>query len=264
MRVDLRTWLDQSVEGQAQWEPFAFELAFGLPAGPGRDARSVREEVTLDGGWRLRGIVDLVERRRGAPGLRVTDHKTGVNCTAAGLVVGKGEALQPVLYGLAVERIFGEQVVESRLSYCTRAGEFSERVVPMTPPNRRRGLEVVELIDRAIARGFLPPAPRQRACAMCDFTAVCGPGEERRIARKDARALEELTSSGAGREPAGRFRRARAHPDLARRDDGRRGRGGHGQDQRAGRAAGRRCSRRGGAACRPSSRSRSPRRRRAS
>jgi len=192
LRVDLRTWLDKSVEGQATWEPFAFELAFGLPAGPGRDARSIREEVTLDGGWRLRGIVDLVERRRGAPGFRVTDHKTGLNRTAAGLVVGKGEALQPVLYGLAVERIFGEHVDESRLEYCTRAGEFSERVVQMTPPNRRRGLEVVELIDGSIARGFLPPAPRQRACGMCDFTAVCGSGEERRITVKDARALEDL------------------------------------------------------------------------
>jgi hypothetical protein len=53
-----------------------------------------------------------------------------VNRTAAGLVVGKGEALQPVLYGLAVEKIFDQPVRESRLAYCTRAGEFSERVVP--------------------------------------------------------------------------------------------------------------------------------------
>jgi len=193
LRVDLRSWLDKSVEGQADWEPFAFELAFGLPGGPGRDARSIREEVTLEGGWRLRGIVDLVERQRRGPGFRVTDHKTGLNRTAAGLVVGKGEALQPVLYGLAVERIFGQPVIESRLSYCTRAGEFSERLVPMTEPARRRGLEVLDLVDRAIARGFLPPAPRQRACATCDFRPVCGPGEERRIAEKDARALEDLS-----------------------------------------------------------------------
>jgi hypothetical protein len=27
---------------------------------------------------------------------------------------------------------------------------------------------------------------------MCDFTAVCGTGEERRIVWKDARALEDL------------------------------------------------------------------------
>jgi CRISPR/Cas system-associated exonuclease Cas4 (RecB family) len=192
LRVDLRSWLDKSVEGQAEWEPFAFELAFGLPAGPGRDARSVREEITLEGGLRIRGIVDLVEQRRGAAGLRVTDHKTGLNRTAAGLVVGRGEALQPVLYGLAVEQIFGQPVIESRLSYCTRAGEFSERVVPMNEHARRRGLDVLNLVDRAIARGFLPPAPRARACEMCDFRSVCGPGEEQRIARKDQRALAEL------------------------------------------------------------------------
>ncbi len=191
--VDLRTWLERSVEGQAEWEPFAFELAFGLPGGAGVDARSIREEVTLAGGWRLRGIVDLVERRRGAPGLRVTDHKTGLSRTATGLVVGKGEALQPVLYGLAVEQIFGQPVIESRLSYCTRAGGFSERVVLLTEPARRRGLEVLELIDRAIARGFLPPAPRQKACATCDFRPVCGPLEEQRIRLKDARALEDLS-----------------------------------------------------------------------
>jgi hypothetical protein len=192
IRVDLRTWLDRSVEGQAEWEPFAFELAFGLPGGPGLDPQSVPDEVTLAGGWRLRGIIDLIERRRGGPGLRVTDHKTGLNRTAANLVIGKGEALQPVLYGLAVEQIFGQPVVESRLSYCTRAGEFSERVVRLAEPARRRGLEVLELVDRAIARGFLPPAPRQKACGLCDFRPICGPDEERRIEQKDPRALEDL------------------------------------------------------------------------
>ena len=193
LRVDLRTWLEKSVEGQAEWEPYAFELAFGLPGGPDVDPRSVKDEVTLAGQWRLRGIIDLVERRRGAPGFRVTDHKTGGNRTAVGLVVGKGESLQPVLYGLAVEEIFGQPVSEARLAYCTRAGEFSERVVPMNEHSRRRGIEVLELIDRAIARGFLPPAPRARACGMCDFTAVCGPVEERRLTKKDPRALEELS-----------------------------------------------------------------------
>jgi RecB family exonuclease len=192
LRVDLRTWLEQSVEGQAEWEPFAFELAFGLPGGPGMDPQSVRREVTVEGGWRLRGIVDLVERRRGAPGLRVTDHKTGLNRTAAGLVVGRGEQLQPVLYGLAVEQIFGQPVIESRLSFCTRAGEFAERAVPMSEAARRRGLEVLALIDAAVARGFLPPAPREKACGTCDFRPVCGPDEERRIARKDPRALADL------------------------------------------------------------------------
>jgi CRISPR/Cas system-associated exonuclease Cas4 (RecB family) len=192
VRVDLRTWLERSVEGQATWEPFAFELAFGLPAAPGLDARSTRQEVELPGGWRLRGIVDLVEKRREGGALRVTDHKTGVNRTTAGLEVGRGESLQPVLYALAVERLFGQPVTESRLAYCTRTGEFSERVVEMNDSARRRGLEVLETIDHAVERGFLPPAPRERACGMCDFRQVCGPGEERRIAEKDPHALERL------------------------------------------------------------------------
>jgi len=74
---------------------------------------------------RILRVVDLVARRRGASSLRVSDHKTGLNRTAAGLVVGKGEALQPVLYGLAVPQIFDQLVIESRLSYCTRAGAAS-------------------------------------------------------------------------------------------------------------------------------------------
>jgi len=64
--------------------------------------------------------------------------------------------------------------------------------VSMTAAARRRGLEVIDLIDRAIARGFLPPAPRQRACGICDFRPICGPGEERRISEKDVRALADL------------------------------------------------------------------------
>jgi ATP-dependent helicase/nuclease subunit B len=192
LRVDLRTWLDRSLEGQARWEPIAFELGFGVPGGPGVDARSITEEVTLEGGWRLRGIVDLVEQRPDGSGLRVTDHKTGMARTAAGVVVGKGEALQPVLYGLAVEKILGQPVTESRLSYCTRAGGFSERIVPMTEPARQRGLEVLALIDRAVERGFLPPAPRDKACQICDFRPVCGPREEQRIAHKEPKALADL------------------------------------------------------------------------
>jgi hypothetical protein len=59
---------------------------------------------------------------------------------------------------------------------------------------RGRGLEVLDLIDRAIARGFLPPAPRERACLTCDFRPVCGPLEEERSGRKDPRALVELST----------------------------------------------------------------------
>jgi CRISPR/Cas system-associated exonuclease Cas4 (RecB family) len=192
MRADLRMWLEQSVAAHAEWEPLAFELAFGLPRDGANDPRSVEAEVTLPAGYRLRGIADLVERRRGGSDLRVTDYKTGGNYTRRNLVVGGGETLQPVLYGMAVEQVLGARVVESRLLYCTRAGGFSERVVPLSEAARGRGRDVLGVVDRAIAAGFLPPAPRPRACGMCDFRDVCGPWEETRIMRKDQAALDEL------------------------------------------------------------------------
>jgi hypothetical protein len=193
MRADLRMWLEQSATTHAEWEPIAFELAFGLRRDPANDPRSVEAEVTLPEGYRLRGIVDLVERRRGAPELRVTDYKTGRDYLRRNrLVVGGGEMLQPVIYGLAVEHLLAARVVASRLYYCTRAGGFSERVVPLTGETRGRGPEVLGLIDRAVAAGFLPAAPRKGACGICDFRDVCGPREEIRIALKDPARMEEL------------------------------------------------------------------------
>jgi ATP-dependent helicase/nuclease subunit B len=192
LRVDLRMWLERSVETQATWEPIAFEFAFGMPGDPAFDARSVRGEVVLDAGYRLRGVVDLIERRRGAAELRVTDHKTGRCHAGRNLAVGGGETLQPALYSLAVERALGGRVAEARLFYATRAGEFEQRLVPMSGITRRRGLDVVAAIDDAISRGFLPPAPRERACGFCDFREICGPHEERRTAQKDQGPLGPL------------------------------------------------------------------------
>ncbi|HEY3099037.1 MAG TPA: PD-(D/E)XK nuclease family protein [Methylomirabilota bacterium] len=192
MRADLRMWLEQTAATHAEWEPIAFELAFGLKRDSANDPRSVESEVTLAEGWRLRGIVDLIERRRNAPDLRVTDYKTGRDYTRRNLVVGGGEMLQPVIYGLAVEQLLGARVVESRLYYCTRAGGFSERVVTLSGEARGRGTEVLGLIDRAIAAGFLPPAPRARACGICDFRDVCGPNEEIRVKLKEQARMDEL------------------------------------------------------------------------
>ena len=192
MRADLRMWLAETARGHAVWEPIAFELAFGLPRDPDNDPRSVQAEVTLAEGYRLRGIVDLVERKRGGSELRVTDYKTGRDWTRRNLVVDGGRTLQPVLYGLSVEQLLGARVVESRLFYCTRAGGFSERPVPMSGETRERGPQVLGIVDRAVAAGFLPAAPHRQACRFCDFKDVCGPHEEARIKLKDPARIEAL------------------------------------------------------------------------
>src|SRR5262245_55930810 len=199
MRVDLRVWLERSVQIQQDWEPVAFELAFGLPAQADHDPRSVTAEAIV-GDFRLRGIVDLIERRRASARdeMRVTDYKTGGNYTRWRMVVGGGETLQPVLYPLAVESVLGAHVVEGRLFYCTREGRFADRVVRIDEAARATGMRVLATVDEAIARGFLPAAPRPRAgarpgaCDYCDFRPVCGPDEERRAQRKDRTALADL------------------------------------------------------------------------
>jgi ATP-dependent helicase/nuclease subunit B len=189
---DLRVWVRRLPEA-GRWRPSYFEFSFGL-SDDGRDPRSVTEPVTIDGRFRLRGSVDLVELQQGGAQARVTDHKTGRNRSTPRTVVGGGGTLQPVLYGMAIEAILARPVVSGRLFYCTAAGGFAEHEIPLNEANRRAGLEALEIIDRSIELGFLPPAPAPRACTWCDFRAVCGPDEERHAARKPADQLGDLSA----------------------------------------------------------------------
>jgi hypothetical protein len=190
LRRDLGIWV-QKIAGRADWQPAYFELSFGLND-EGRDPRSVPDPVVLDERFVLRGSVDLVERHADLGVLRVTDHKTGKNRSTPDLVVGGGAMLQPVLYSMAVERALGATVVEGRLFYATTAGGFAEHTIPINDYTRTQGLEVLRIIDRAVEAGFLPAAPAERACAWCDFRAVCGPREEERTGRKAADRLADL------------------------------------------------------------------------
>jgi hypothetical protein len=187
---DLRIWARRLPE-VTEWEPEYFEFSFGLDD-EGRDPRSVADPVLVDGRFRLRGSVDVIEKKRGADSLRVTDHKTGKNRTTWKTVIGGGAILQPVLYSLAIELALGRPVASGRLFYCTAAGGFVEHEIPINDANRRLGIEALEIVDRAIELGFLPAAPNQRACAWCDFRAVCGPNEEQRVKVKPAEKLGDL------------------------------------------------------------------------
>ncbi len=161
LRRDLRLWFDQQlVRDAAHWLPERFEFAFGLPLDSARDAASVREPVRVgEAGYLLRGSIDLVERRVGSRHLRVTDHKTGKNRTTPATIVDGGRVLQPVLYAVALEALTGETVDEGRLSYCTTAGQFTERPILLDEHIRRRGVEVLEIIDRAVEHGTLAAKP---------------------------------------------------------------------------------------------------------
>ena len=209
MRADLKGWLRHVANEGGEWTPIDAEFPFGLGPRPvpgrGRDAAAAAgwdpagapDPAAIGGRWRLRGRVDLVEARTGPSTrgeLRVTDHKTGANRTRPGMVVGGGETLQPVLYGLALEAVSGRPVDEARLFFCTATGRYEQRAVALGDEERRSGVEVLEIIDRAVEAGSLLPAPREGACRWCDFQAVCGPGAEPRAARKDPAPLADLLS----------------------------------------------------------------------
>lgn len=189
---DLRAWLRGVAADGAQWTPTYFEYAFGLPVDEERDPRSVKDPVRIAEHFVLRGSVDLVETHRTSGNLRVTDHKTGRNRSSPGMVIGGGTVLQPVLYSMAVERMTGRSVHESRLSYCTAAGGFTVFPIVVDADNRRLGVEALEIIDRAIELGSLAAAPAEGACGWCDFRPVCGPNEEQRTGRKPTDRLRDL------------------------------------------------------------------------
>ena len=222
LRSDLRGWIRSLLAAGGPWRPLHFELAFGLDQSPaelsgektsGEKTSGEREiswgsadplrEALVAEGKRLRGSIDLVEIDDQRQVLRVTDHKTGSPPRDQDILVGHGELLQPLLYALAAEVLLGRPVEAGRLSYCTRKGRFEERVVPLDSQSRDAIGRVLATIDRALAAGFLPAAPREEACETCDYKLVCGPHEEQRFAlkRRDTRfhqallALDQLRRS---------------------------------------------------------------------
>jgi ATP-dependent helicase/nuclease subunit B len=192
IRRDLRAWLDRLAVDGAEWLPKYFEFGFGDVPGE-RDARSVREPVTLTGGFQLKGAIDLIEEHKQTKLLRLTDHKTGRKPDRIDrVIIGGGATLQPVLYAMTVEAALDRLVYCGRLFYCTSAGSFYPHEIPLNAQTRAAGLEVLQVVDRAIERGFLAPTPTAEACGRCDFRPVCGHGVFNRVLRKPQDDLADL------------------------------------------------------------------------
>jgi CRISPR/Cas system-associated exonuclease Cas4 (RecB family) len=191
IKGDLAEWLRRQVTDRA-WVPEKFELAFGLSARRDMDPDSRPEPVALDCGIQLRGSIDVVERGRGVS-LRATDYKTGKASVGARAIISKGEALQPVLYALTLEKMFPEkQVTSGRLYYCTTNGGFEAREIALDDRARAAADLVASAIGEGLQQRFLPAAPREGACRWCDYQSVCGPYEEMRTARKSSQPLTVL------------------------------------------------------------------------
>jgi len=191
IRADLRGWLQQKAALEPDWTPEFSELSFGLRDPAGRDPRSRTQPVLLDGGFALQGSIDLVEKHTSGV-RRVVDHKTGKIPEPRPEMLGAGEVLQPALYALAAEKIFGQAISLGRLHYSTIAQNYTAVDVPLNEWTRRRAAQVLGAIDSAMRNGFLPSAPRKDACKGCDYLPVCGPYEEDRVREKSQPELKEL------------------------------------------------------------------------
>ncbi len=208
IRSDIGEWLFRQTE-DTTWEPWRFELSFGLP--PDRDQADVHsrpEPAQLPGGLQLRGSIDLVERGPGGR-LRATDYKTGRASMKRGAVIEGGKTLQPVLYALALEAIsaaetpdaevsddaeaaVGPEVESGRLYYCTARGAFDDREVALDQDARAAADQVTKAVGWALREGMFPAAPDKDACRWCDYGDVCGAEEERRTADKPHMAILPL------------------------------------------------------------------------
>jgi ATP-dependent helicase/nuclease subunit B len=189
---DLRAWVESVARDGAEWLPKYFEYGFGEVPGE-RDPHSRADAVELPGGFRLKGAIDLIEEHRQTKVLRLTDHKTGRKPDRIDkVIIGGGSVLQPVLYAMTIEAALDQPVYCGRLYYCTSAGSFYTHEIPLNAYTRDAGLEVLKVVDRAIERGFLAPAPTEDACGRCDFRPVCGPGMFNRIRRKPQNELADL------------------------------------------------------------------------
>lgn len=155
LTADVREMLRREAD-DPRWHPTHFELSFGLSERAGkRDAESVDAPAALDIGLRLRGSIDLVEESSEGT-LRATDYKTGkVRAKEGQTVVGGGLTLQPVLYAMALEKLFPGRVVEGgRLYYSTAAAGFYPVWVPLDEGARESAKAVVDTVAKAMKNSF--------------------------------------------------------------------------------------------------------------
>jgi ATP-dependent helicase/nuclease subunit B len=190
--ADLSEWLRRGAEKGDRWQPYRFELSFGLRDREQADPMSREDPVAIAGGLKLRGSIDLVERDPARGHLRITDHKTGKARAAPNVMVGGGRVLQPLLYSLAAESLLTEPVDSGRLYYCTLAGGFEQREVELTDASRDAARAVLKIIADALEAGFFPAAPDVRECQWCDYRLLCGPYEPRRSSVKASSRLTAL------------------------------------------------------------------------
>ena len=196
--ADLRGFLDRETAAGATVE--ANELTFGMtPRGPA-SPKSRREPAKLPGGFLLHGSIDAVERLPDGRA-RITDYKTGRASTDGRkeIITAGGKALQPLLYGLALEDLTGRPAAEGRLYYMTMRGGYEETVTHVGAGRARNAFRsLIGHLTRAVTEGCFPAAPNPELhyspCRSCDYLPICGPrpASHRVLKDQNARVLDSV------------------------------------------------------------------------
>jgi hypothetical protein len=176
------------------WEPTYFELRFGRRRPEGDDAASTERPFIIefsgeadadDGleGAAVHGRIDRVDLKSRAA--RVLDYKTGRRGNFVEGLDG-GRQLQPALYLMAYDQLFGVDLAASWAGYCfpLEEGKKYKYVVSEKRPLDEAAVRAVVASVLALARdgafvvGRDGSSRADAACRYCEFRAICdaGPG----------------------------------------------------------------------------------------
>lgn len=172
------------------WQARYAELAFNLSDDLERDPASRAQPAELGQGYRMRGSIDRIEAHQDGD-LRLVDLKTGRSRPSQDFRLGKGEALQPVLYALAVQNALQARVRESRLDYMTARGNFAQVRLTAIEEASQLLWQALERLSQAMRAGHLPAFPKPDGCRWCDYQAVCGSQAQPRARLKGSSAPTE-------------------------------------------------------------------------
>jgi ATP-dependent helicase/nuclease subunit B len=193
---DCLRWLEvERADPQTATLPLsACEARFGRRhPGEQQGTLSSEDPIKIELGGRellLSGRIDRISWDRAKTRFRVIDYKTGKVRDEKEAQLQGGRMLQLPLYVLAGAQLLGldPDVGEAAYVYPTRRGEF--RTINWGPEQlaERHGdvLALLGAILDGIARGDFMVAPwdEKKACAYCDFNAVCPPARAAYVKRK--------------------------------------------------------------------------------
>ena len=178
---EMSEWLRRIHE--PDWHARYAELAFNLSDDLERDPASQPQAADLGHGYRMRGSIDRVEVHSSGA-LRLIDLKTGRSRPTQEFRLGRGEALQPVIYALALQTALQAGVQESRLDYMTTRGNFAQIKLTAIEEASQLLWQALQQLSQDMQNGHLPAFPKPDGCRLCDYQAVCGPQAQQRARLK--------------------------------------------------------------------------------